>query len=271
MAWSETTVRVADLTVGMGGHLKAFLAANPEAAYVLAADQDQAALKIAKDVLSDWPQIDFKHQNFEAMTRWVGESFDRIFIDLGVSSLQLDDASRGFSFRTNGPLDMRMNPTVGPSARDWLYECTEEDFVRVLRDYGEERRAPLIARKWVHLRKTTDVRSTQDFVEALGFHLDSKTKKGTHPLTKVFQAVRIHVNRELDVLDGLLKALPKLLKKNGRVGIISFHSLEDRLVKWSLRGKLKPINKKVIQATDEEIRSNPRSRSAKLRVYEKAE
>lgn len=268
MAWDRPGLKIADLTLGLGGHLEAFLKNFPKPSEVWAFDQDPEALSLAKQRLKDFPDIHFVHANFESLREHCSIRFDRIFVDLGVSSLQLDEPERGFSFRKEGPLDMRMDPSRGRPAWQLLAEVREPELVQILREYGEERRAPVYARRWVRERKKGAIRRTEDFVEALGHRLDSKMPNGMHPLTKVFQAIRIWTNREMDVLDSLLEQVPSWLNKNGRLGIISFHSLEDRRVKWSLKGRLKPLHKKVIQASDEERAQNPRSRSAKLRVYE---
>jgi len=164
---------------------------------------------------------------------------------------------------------MRMNPTKGEAAWEFLEHCDEKELADILKNYGEERKANLFASRFVRERAKKSIRSTKDFVEALGFHLDSRNRKGRHPLTRVFQALRIHVNQEFEVLESILGDLPDLLKKNGRLAIITFHSLEDRAVKWALKARLSPINKKVIRASLEEQSENPRARSAKLRVYEK--
>lgn len=269
MSWKNSDVVVADFTVGGGGHLKALLENNPLPKKVLAVDQDPAALKAAKENLKDFPNIEFLHSNFsEISADKFPEKFDRISIDLGVSSHQLDSAERGFSFQKDGPLDMRMNPTAGESAAEWLAHCSEEEFIKILRDYADESRARPIAKKWSDARASKAIRTTREFVEALGFTLESKDRKGRHPLTRAFQAIRMHINQEFQVLQKILDELPNLLKPNGRVSILSFHSLEDREVKWLLRGKLKQIHKKVIIAQDDEMDENPRSRSAKLRIFE---
>jgi 16S rRNA (cytosine1402-N4)-methyltransferase len=197
------------------------------------------------------------------------ESFDRIAIDLGVSSFQLDQAERGFSFQKKGPLDMRMNPEEGQPAWEKLLQVTEKELADIFYFFGEEPRARAFARRWMTIRKTAKIRTTEDFVQAFGHRLDSKDPKGRHPLTRIFQGIRIWVNDEFGQIDRAMELLPQRLKPGGRLGVITFHSLEDRKVKSGLRGKLIPVNKKVIVASDQERSENPRARSAKLRVYER--
>jgi 16S rRNA (cytosine1402-N4)-methyltransferase len=269
LSWSSPGLVVADLTVGGGGHLKALLLKNPRPVKILALDQDREALKAAKENLREFEPIQWEHGNFRYVLTRSATKFDRIFVDLGVSSHQLDSAERGFSFQKDGPLDMRMNPEEGSPISDWLMRCSIEELSDVLYVYGEESRARHFARSWGEVREKKQIDTTRDFVEALGFSLDSKDHRGRHPLTRVFQALRIQANDEFSALRDLLSELPNLLTTNGRVGILTFHSLEDREVKWALKGKLRPINKKVLQASREEAKENPRSRSAKLRVFEK--
>lgn len=270
--WDLPIQSFADLTLGGGGHFEILLQSCAAVEKVYAFDQDLQTLNRTKQRLSStYPQAEWIHDNFEQIEKYVKEPLDRILIDLGVSSFQLDDESRGFSFRHNGPLDMRMNPHSGVSAAEYLAEVDEQDLADVLWKYGEERRSRALAARLVEARSQKALETTQDLVESFGFKLESRSSKGKHPLTRVFQAIRIQVNREMEVLETLLEKLPSLLSKNGRLAVITFHSLEDRAVKWGLRGKLKPINKKVICASREESRTNPRSRSAKLRVYEKLE
>lgn len=269
LRWDFEHALVADLTVGGGGHLEALLAASKDPQKVWAFDQDSGTLQRTQTRMNNYPAIEWVNANFEEAPMIIAQPIDRILVDLGVSSFQLDNPSRGFSFRVEGPLDMRMDTRQKWAASDWLKEAREEELSKVFWEYGEDRQARLWARRLVTERKKRELRTTKDLVEILGFKLDSKDRTGRHPLTRVFQAVRMYVNRELEVLEQLLQALPGMLRPGARVGIITFHSLEDRLVKWSLRETLRPINKKVIVASEEEIRMNPRSRSAKLRVFEK--
>jgi 16S rRNA (cytosine1402-N4)-methyltransferase len=266
LKWDSPGMIVADLTLGQAGHLKALLAASPKPQKIVGVDQDPEAIARCRAVLCD-DSVEFYQMNFSTFLSETPLQFDRILIDLGVSSFQLDEASRGFSFRRDGPLDMRMNPNQGEPVWLWLEHCSETEFAEVIWRYGEDRQSRLWARRWVQSRKNRSIQTTREFVEALGLKLESKDRRGHHPLTRVFQALRIFINDEMGHLKRALEILPSKLRKNGRLGIISFHSLEDREVKWSLRGKLKALNKKVIQGSEAEKLRNPRSRSAKLRVF----
>lgn len=270
LAW-EKSERIIDLTVGGGGHLLALLSQFPRPTEIWANDQDLEAIAESKKKLQAFEPIHWVHGNFRDIRKLTSEKFDRVLIDLGVSSHQLDDASRGFSFQKEGPLDMRMDQTRGMPASEWLMQCDITEFANIVYEYGEERSSRVFARRWAEARGALKGRdlTTAAFVQALGFNFNSKNPQGRHPLTRVFQALRIHLNQEWQALDEVLNLLPDLLSDKGRLSILTFHSLEDRKVKWALRGKLKPINKKVIQAGETESRANPRSRSAKLRVYEK--
>jgi 16S rRNA (cytosine1402-N4)-methyltransferase len=188
-----------------------------------------------------------------------------------VSSLQLEDASRGFSFQAEGPLDMRMNPTEGDTAEQVVNHMDETSLANVIYEFGEERRSRRIARAIVRARP---IRSTKHFVEVISAAARSMKHERIHPATRTFQAIRIFVNHELDDVKALLASAPTALKKNGRLVVISFHSLEDRMVKDAIRegvqkGWYQVLTKKPVTATEEEIESNPRSRSAKLRAAEK--
>ncbi len=271
LSWADISARVADFTVGGGGHLEALLKNSSEPASILAVDQDLDAIERCKVRLAPWTtKISWTHANFSEIRASEHGTFDRILVDLGVSSFQLDQAERGFSFQKEGPLDMRMNAsdTVAP-AWQRLAQCSEEELADVFFHYGEESRARKFARKWMEIRGRSEIKTTGAFVRSFGFELDSKDRQGRHPLTKIFQALRIWVNDELGSLETLIEQLPTLLNLHGRVGIITFHSLEDRAVKWGLRESLKPLHKKPVGPTDGEIEQNARARSAKLRVFEK--
>ncbi len=269
LAFSGPDHVVVDLTLGGGGHLFELLKRNPQPKRAYGLDRDTYALAKAKERLKEFSFVEFIHARFDDWPKYVAEAPTRMVADLGVSSFQLDEAERGFSFRKLGPLDMRMDQSRGMTASEFLKSAREEEISDILWKYGEEKRSRVYARKIVHERKSRALETTQDFVELLGFSLESRDRQGQHPLTRVFQAIRIHVNQEFEALENLLKSLPERLAPGGRVAIISFHSLEDRIVKWTLRDRLSAINKKVIVASEEEQKSNPRSRSAKLRVYEK--
>ncbi len=268
LQWSDSTTVIADLTVGGGCHLEALLKTYPLPAKIYALDQDAYALERSRIRLKDYP-VQYFHSNFRQALSVLPEPVDRMLVDLGVSSFQLDHAERGFSFQKDGPLDMRMDTSRGETALEWLYSCRQEDFLRILRDYGEEPRASWISKRWIQQRSKSKIRSIRDFLQVFGMDLDSRDRRGKHPMTRTFQALRIQINDELGVLTDLIRDLPSLLKKGGCVAILTFHSLEDREVKWGLKGRLRPVNKKVILPTREEVRIHPRSRSAKLRIYER--
>lgn len=271
LEWTQCSL-LADFTVGGGGHLEALLKSNPKPERIVACDQDLEALRHSQMRLKDFENIEWKHMNFSKALLELGpSSVYRGIADLGVSSRQLDDASRGMSFQKEGPMDLRMDQSSGESAADWLMHCDESSLAQIIRDYGEESRAKLYARRWIENRSQFRASSltTTEFVRALGHDLSSKTPWGRHPLTRVFQALRIAVNREMEVLDQFLESLPSLLAEGGRIAILTFHSLEDRKVKWALKGRLRSLHKKVVVASEDECQRNPRARSAKLRVYEK--
>jgi len=211
-----------------------------------------------------------------------------VLLDLGVSSPQLDDAARGFSFLREGPLDMRMDPTRGESAAEWLARADEEEIREVIRGYGEERFAKPIAAAIVAARGREPIRTTRQLAEIVGGAVRTR-EPGQHPATRTFQALRIHVNQELEELEVTLPQAADLLERGGRMAVISFHSLEDRIVKSFIRGRssadrlprgvpvraaelpapqLRPVGR-AVKASDEEVRRNPRARSAVLRVAEK--
>lgn len=263
--------RYLDATVGGGGHTLALIEAG--ARHVVALDQDVEALAAARERLAEYveaPEVDlqFLHTNFADYKP--SELFDGILADLGVSSPQLERPERGFSFRHDAPLDMRMNPkSGGETAADWVNYRDEWELVKIFSEYGEERFSKRIARQIVARRPFS---STTQLAEAIRESVPGKARYGRiHPATRVFQALRIAVNGELDVLDRFLATAPDWLRPTGRLAIISFHSLEDRRVKWGFRQdeRLKVLTKKPLQASEAELRSNPRARSAKLRVAQR--
>lgn len=286
-----------DGTVGAGGHAQALLESHPEIEHYLGIDQDPQALALAQERLKAWAhKTTFKHGNFRQFDRYLEELKwprpDGILLDLGVSSMQLDQAERGFSFMREGPLDMRMNPETELNAATIVNTWSEQDLGKIFRDYGEEKHWRLAARVIVQAREQRPLETTKDLTTLLWPVLARYSKKNIHPLTLIFQALRICVNQELEVLEQFLSKAMDCLAPKGRLAIISFHSLEDRLVKTQMRlaasdkwetsglgGGLfrdkKPtvalMTKKPIEPSEEECQLYPRSRSAKLRVIEKLE
>ncbi|MFA6699802.1 MAG: 16S rRNA (cytosine(1402)-N(4))-methyltransferase RsmH [Thiomicrospira sp.] len=280
-----------DATFGRGGHSRAILQALSDKGRLLAIDQDPQAVAFANEQFADG-RFEIVHASFSDLYQIVDERgllgrIDGILLDLGVSSPQLDEAERGFSFMREGPLDMRMNPLVGISAKQWLQEVDEKTLAAVLKNYGEERFAYKIARAVVHDARLGLIHTTRDLAELISRVAPSK-ERHKHPATRSFQAIRIHINRELEALHGVLDAALKVLAPHGRLSVISFHSLEDRIVKHFMRDQSRvkdlfpglpvmlateaPILTRVGKAvfpSDEECAHNPRSRSAVLRVAER--
>ena len=276
-----------DGTLGAGGHAKAILTAHPEIEHYIGCDKDPDAIEIAAKELVAWKgKVEFVHGSFSDIHQWLKNDnipcVQGMLIDAGVSSMQLDRKERGFSFQGAGPLDMRMDPTAGINAEEVVNRWKEEDLVRILREYGEEPRARAIARTIVAARKKKRILSTSDLVEVI--RPVARGKKHLHPATLVFQALRIAVNDELGELERGIQRGIEALCPMGRIAIISFHRLEDRIAKNVLRqqaylvkkkggpvGCLKIITKKPIEPQPQEIWQNPRCRSAKLRAAEKVE
>jgi 16S rRNA (cytosine1402-N4)-methyltransferase len=260
--------RYLDATAGGGGHSRLMLEADPTVSLV-AVDQDAAAIAATQDNLAKFgPRVTYWHGNF-AEFKPSGPPFNGVLADLGVSSVQLDLGDRGFSFRQSAPLDMRMDPRQELTAADIVNHWDETKLANLIYTYGEERLSRRIARKIVDQRPW---QTTTDLAEAIAYSVPRSYRYGRiHPATRTFQALRIAVNRELEVLETLLKVAPTWLAPEGRLVIISFHSLEDRLVKHSLKDspEFKVITKKPVIAADDEISQNPRARSAKLRVAER--
>ena len=263
-----------DATVGLGGHSYEIAKRLGAPGHLIGFDKDPAALERAREKLKalDEPlQITLIHGSFaEVAERIAPASLDGLMADLGVSSLQLGDAARGFSFQAEGPLDMRMNPMSGDTAEQVVNHLDERELADVIYEFGEERRSRRIARAIVRSRP---IRTTQHLVEVISTAARSMKHERIHPATRTFQALRIFVNRELDDLKALLEAAPSVLKPSGRLVVISFHSLEDRIVKDALRGGkdkyFSVLTKKPLTASEEEIDRNPRSRSAKMRAAER--
>lgn len=284
-----------DATTGAGGHTKALVEAVGKSGAVLALDRDEEALKIARNVIRG-ENVTFVHANFSDLAKVAQDNqfvgVDAIIADLGVSSMQLDDAARGFSLKSRGVLDMRMDRAQELSALDVVNNYSEDDLAEIFSRFGEEKQSRKIARAIVESRKVAEIRWTDQLAEVVrGVARASKGPSGKKidPATKVFQAIRIEVNRELMNIESALPQMVSILKKGGRLAIISFHSLEDRIVKNFFReqargctcppdfpkcvcGKkatLKIITRKPILPSEEELQNNPRSRSAKLRVAER--
>jgi 16S rRNA (cytosine1402-N4)-methyltransferase len=260
--------RYLDATVGGGGHSRLILASDPTVR-LMAVDQDQAAIATAQTNLAEFrDRIHFWHGNFSQFDPG-DQRFDGILADLGVSSAQFDIPDRGFSFRHTAPLDMRMDQRQELTAAEIVNHWDETELANLIYTYGEERLSRRIARKILEQRP---FQTTTELAEAIASCVPRKYRYGRiHPATRTFQALRIAVNQELDVLKTLLAQAPQWLAPGGRLVIISFHSLEDRLVKHSFKEHpdLKVITKKPVVATEEEVHVNPRARSAKLRVAER--
>jgi 16S rRNA (cytosine1402-N4)-methyltransferase len=269
-----------DATVGLGGHSLEIAKRLGAPGHLIGLDKDPAALEIARKQLSpagdrpDWPTITLMHRSFaEIANDQRPGTIDGILADIGVSSLQLEDAARGFSFQAEGPLDMRMDPRSERTAEQVVNHLDERELADVIYEFGEERRSRRIARAIVRSRPIRSTAHLADVISAAARPMNSEPRR-IHPATQTFQALRIFVNRELDDLRTLLKALPQVLKPGGRVVIISFHSLEDRMVKDAFRDGIRDkhfrgLTKKPVTATKEESDRNPRARSAKLRAAER--
>lgn len=264
-----------DCTFGLGGHSKEILKRLDSRGSLSAIDQDQAALEYANKIQD--PRFKFQYSKFSKIGElFVNKKFDGIFFDLGVSSLQLDDASRGFSFQRNGKLDMRMDQTNKISALDWINKAKEQEIADIFYYLGEERKSRLFAKRVVERRKNKLIESTEELA-AIAFAGKKYTNSRKHPATNIFRAIRIFINNELEEIKKALIASIDLLQDKGRLVVISFHSMEDRIVKNFLKGKIEnkeienslKIIGKIIKPSQEEITINARSRSAILRVGEK--
>jgi len=291
-----------DATVGLGGHSYEIAKRLGAPGHLIGLDKDPVALERAKGVLgrpslvvgkgprdsegsqepgtkeqgpvtSDWPEITLRHGSFADLANEERRTtYDGILADLGVSSLQLSDPARGFSFQAEGPLDMRMNPMSEPTAEQVVNHLGERELADVIYEFGEERRSRRIARAIVRSRPIGSTAQLAQVVSAAARPMNRAER--IHPATRTFQALRIFVNHELDELRALLSAAPQLLKPGGRLVVISFHSLEDRIVKDAMRegakqGWYRLLTKKPVTAAHEEVDRNPRARSAKLRAAER--
>lgn len=278
-----------DGTFGRGGHSRRILAKLSEAGRLIAFDRDPEAVEAAKSI--DDPRFQIVHAPFSTMRSALAErgvtAVDGIFLDIGVSSPQIDDAGRGFSFRFDGPLDMRMDTTTGVTAAEWLQTTPEKEIAQVLSVFGEERFANAIARRIVDRRESAPITTTRALADLVASVVPRNRKDANqHPATRTFQAIRIAVNGELDELRAALEAAGTLLKPEGRLAVITFHSLEDRIVKHFFdeashpEKKLDPrlpiraselpqptfIDIRRIRPSEAECNVNPRARSAILRI-----
>ena len=278
-----------DGTFGRGGHSREILKKLGSDGCLIAIDKDVRAVEQGERLAAEDSRFSIRQGSFLQVAELIGheEGIDGLLLDLGVSSPQLDDASRGFSFMKAGPLDMRMDDTSGQSAADWINEAEEGEIARVLKEYGEERFARRIAKAIVEVRSESAITDTLQLAEIISAAIP-RHEKHKHPATRSFQAIRIHINRELEELESMLKVAVGLLKRGGRLVVISFHSLEDRLVKRFVKAQalgdrlpaglpvqfeetnavLKLVGKAVFP-TRQEVELNPRARSAVMRVAEK--
>jgi len=267
-----------DCTAGLGGHTRALLEAG--ASQVLALDRDPAALAAARDALAPFgDRVTLVHADYRDLTRVLDERgvdlVDGALADLGVSSMQLDTEGRGFSFRRDEPLDMRMDQTTGPTAAQLLAEVDEVDLANVIFQYGEERFSRRIARAIVDARRRGAIATTGQLAEIVRRAIPRKGYQRIDPATRTFQALRIWVNRELEGLDTFLLAASRLLRAGARLAVITFHSLEDRIVKHVFRAlaggedAIRILTRKPVVPGDGEVARNPRARSAKLRAIER--
>jgi len=262
-----------DGTFGGGGH-SVLLAkmANEQGGRVIAVDRDPSATEAGESIIGELP-IDLYSASYHQVDRILEASgvkaFDGVVLDLGLSSDQLEDRNRGFSFNGDGPLDLRFDPTRGQSAKEFLAQATEKQIADAIYQYGEERFSRRIAKQIVLRRQERkSVKTVAELVDICRRCVPRSKNHDIHPATRTFQALRILINEELSILEQVLKLLPGRMNPGGRIAIISFHSLEDRIVKNAFRDdeRLEALTRKPLRPSDEEVRSNPRSRSAKMRV-----
>jgi 16S rRNA (cytosine1402-N4)-methyltransferase len=265
-----------DATLGAGGHAEEILR-RLDKGKLIGIDRDPAALAFAGERLKDFGEklITMPGNFAQISDLYAASGFppaDGLLADLGMSTMQLEDASRGFSFSTPGPLDMQMGPNSGPNAADLANEMSEQELADVIFKLGEERHSRRVARAIV---KGRPFRLTTELAQVVTRAIPSRTAlRQIHPATRTFQALRMAVNRELECLESLLAQALDVLKPGGRVVILSFHSLEDRLVKWAFKawqreGRARILTRRVVRPSEAEIAANPRSRSAKLRAAER--
>ena len=269
-----------DCTLGLAGHAEGIIRQLGTKGHLIGFDRDPEALELARERLarvcselgSEAPQVTLVDEAFSSIAAHVKPaSVDGLLADFGVSSLQFDEAHRGFSFQADGPLEMRMDTRQSPTAAQVVNEANERELADLIYEYGEERRSRRIARAIVRGRPVT---STAQLARIVTQAAPTMKQERIHPATRTFQALRIYVNRELDEIKALFEAAPGLLKSSARLVVISFHSLEDRIAKDSLRegaqkGIWEILTRKPVTASEEEMDRNPRSRSAKLRAAER--
>ena len=284
-----------DCTMGGAGHSKEIVKRLSDKGLFIGFDQDKNAIQTAKERLSEYSdRVRFIHSNFENIKEELAKigitKIDGVLADLGVSSHQLDEADRGFSYMQDAPLDMRMDVRCEFSAYDVVNTYSEEELAKIIKDYGEENWAKRIAKFIVEERKEKDIETTGELVDIIKKAIPKKARiDGPHPAKRTFQAIRIEVNNELGVITRLINNASSIMNEEGRICIITFHSLEDRIVKNAFRdlasdcicpphllmcqcdkeAEVKVITRKPILPTEKEVEENPRSRSAKLRVAQK--
>ena len=284
-----------DGTLGGAGHAKSVCEQLQGEGRFIGIDQDEDAIATATERLKEFPFVTVVRSNYENMPAVLAElgieKVNGIMLDLGVSSYQLDTAERGFTYKVDAPLDMRMDNRMDKTAKDIVNEYSEMELFRMIRDYGEDQFAKNIAKHIVRMRQEKPLETTFELVEAIKAAIPAKIRMNTgHPAKKTFQAIRIELNRELEVLENTLDAMIDLLAPGGRLCVITFHSLEDRIVKVKFKenedpctcpknfpvcvcgkkSKGKVITRKPILPSEEELEYNSRSKSAKLRIFEKA-
>ncbi|MFH1347246.1 MAG: 16S rRNA (cytosine(1402)-N(4))-methyltransferase RsmH [Candidatus Margulisiibacteriota bacterium] len=261
-----------DCTLGGGGHTEAILATGFKL-QVTGFDQDQEAIDAAKQRLSQYNNIEYVHDNFRNLKKILTEKVDGILLDLGVSSYQIDEASRGFSIQKDGPLDMRMDKSLKLTAQTIINQFDQEELYKIFKEFGEERFSKRISNAICVKRDEQPIQTTWELKAIVEKAIPTWKKRES--VTRIFQALRITVNEELENLKTALQDAIDLLKPGGRIVVISYHSLEDRLVKHAFRNakedkKLKILTKKPIRSSEAEISSNPRAKSAKLRAGERS-
>ncbi|UQA60020.1 16S rRNA (cytosine(1402)-N(4))-methyltransferase RsmH [Polyangium aurulentum] len=266
-----------DATLGAGGHAEAILDEAP-GCRLIGLDRDQRALELARARLARFgDRVTFVHARFAEVEEQLGRlgvrSVDGLVADIGVSSMQLEDPARGMSFRAEGPLDMRMDEASGETALELIERLDDDELANVIYHYGEERRSRRVARCIKQALEQGELKTTLDLRRAVVRAVGPARVGGVDPATRTFQALRVAVNGELSELEALIEAAPRVIAPGGVIAIISFHSLEDRIVKHALRGSdvWSPLTKKPVVPSEEEVEENPRARSAKLRAARRVE